>query len=254
MHAFRHTYSTLLNEHGTDVKVQQELLRHADIRTTMNIYTRAVPERLRKANSKLVWLLLQQTQRPSGSERVRCGGSVWESNLRFADSLRTYKVALGTVRKDLASSGTLIAVFSPPRFLIPLFSSAAPSRRLYYSRHVKHPAPLACICSLWCECPRDGVVPAEPSHQPRGSAATLSTNAGTCASRSCQVRHEFLPVARSCSESSTAIWAFLCRTDSGRANQCFSRLVLFVSCNPTRALQAEVHHTEARIEPKRGYG
>ena len=42
-HAFRHTYSTLLNEHGTDVKVQQELLRHADIRTTMNIYTRAVP-------------------------------------------------------------------------------------------------------------------------------------------------------------------------------------------------------------------
>jgi len=57
-HAFRHTYSTLLNEHGTDVKVQQELLRHADVRTTMNVYTRAVPERLRKANSKLVRLLL----------------------------------------------------------------------------------------------------------------------------------------------------------------------------------------------------
>ncbi len=57
-HAFRHTYSTLLNEYGTDVKVQQELLRHADIRTTMNIYTRAVPARLREANSKIVRLLL----------------------------------------------------------------------------------------------------------------------------------------------------------------------------------------------------
>lgn len=57
-HAFRHTYSTLLNEHGTALKVQQELLRHADIRTTMNIYTRAAPERLRRANSKLVRLLL----------------------------------------------------------------------------------------------------------------------------------------------------------------------------------------------------
>ena len=57
-HTFRHTYSTLLNEYGADVKVQQELLRHADIRTTMNIYTRAVPERLRKANRKVVRLLL----------------------------------------------------------------------------------------------------------------------------------------------------------------------------------------------------
>jgi len=47
-----------LNEFGTDVKVQQELLRHADIRTTINIYTRAVPERLWEANSKVVRLLL----------------------------------------------------------------------------------------------------------------------------------------------------------------------------------------------------
>ena len=57
-HSFRHTYSTLLNEYCTDVKVQQELLRHADIRTTMNIYTTAVPERLRRANRKVVRLLL----------------------------------------------------------------------------------------------------------------------------------------------------------------------------------------------------
>src|SRR2546422_1447816 len=38
-HTFRHTYSTLLRAFGVDVKVQQELLRHADIRTTMNLYT-----------------------------------------------------------------------------------------------------------------------------------------------------------------------------------------------------------------------
>jgi len=57
-HAFRHGYSTLLNELGTDAKVQQALLRHADIRTTMNVYTRAVPGRLRRANSRLVSVLL----------------------------------------------------------------------------------------------------------------------------------------------------------------------------------------------------
>jgi site-specific recombinase XerD len=43
---------------GVDLKVQQELLRHADIRTTMNIYTHAVPAALREANSKVVRLVL----------------------------------------------------------------------------------------------------------------------------------------------------------------------------------------------------
>ncbi len=57
-HTFRHTYSTLLRAIGTDVKVQQELLRHADIQTTMNIYTQAVPDAKRDANSKVVQMVL----------------------------------------------------------------------------------------------------------------------------------------------------------------------------------------------------
>ncbi|HEV2222219.1 MAG TPA: tyrosine-type recombinase/integrase [Candidatus Acidoferrales bacterium] len=57
-HTFRHSYSTLLRGLGVDVKVQQELLRHADIRTTMNIYTQAVPDALRDANSKVVEMVL----------------------------------------------------------------------------------------------------------------------------------------------------------------------------------------------------
>ena len=43
---------------GCDLKVQQELLRHADVRTTMNMYTPAVPNALREANSKVVRLVL----------------------------------------------------------------------------------------------------------------------------------------------------------------------------------------------------
>jgi integrase len=57
-HTFRHSYSTLLRSLEVDVKVQQELLRHADIRTTMNIYTQAVPDALRDANSKVVEMVL----------------------------------------------------------------------------------------------------------------------------------------------------------------------------------------------------
>jgi integrase len=53
-HTFRHSYSTLLRHLKVDVKVQQELLRHADIRTTLNLYTQGVSDDLREANSKVV--------------------------------------------------------------------------------------------------------------------------------------------------------------------------------------------------------
>jgi integrase len=59
-HTFRHTYSSLLHAYGTDMKVQQELLRHSDIRTTMNIYTHTVAPALREANSKVVRMILPE--------------------------------------------------------------------------------------------------------------------------------------------------------------------------------------------------
>lgn len=58
-HSFRHTYSTLLRHLKVDVKVQQSLLRHTDIRTTMNGYTLAVPEDMRRANSNVVQMVLK---------------------------------------------------------------------------------------------------------------------------------------------------------------------------------------------------
>ena len=42
------------------MKVQQELLRHSDIRTTMNIYTHTVSSALREANSKVVRMILPE--------------------------------------------------------------------------------------------------------------------------------------------------------------------------------------------------
>ena len=57
-HTFRHTYASLLADLGTKPAVQKELLRHADIRTTMNIYTHAVPSSMREAASKAVKALL----------------------------------------------------------------------------------------------------------------------------------------------------------------------------------------------------
>src|SRR5207247_9779834 len=57
-HTFRHSYSTLLRSMGADIKVQQELLRHSTVQSTMNVYTQAVSEQKRIANSAVVNLLL----------------------------------------------------------------------------------------------------------------------------------------------------------------------------------------------------
>jgi len=56
-HAFRHLHSALPYTLGVDLKVQQES-PHADIRTTMNIDTQAVPIALREADGKAVGLVL----------------------------------------------------------------------------------------------------------------------------------------------------------------------------------------------------
>ena len=57
-HTFRHTYSSMLHDFGTAPVVQKELLRHADIRTTLNIYTHGVSAKKRKASSKVAKALL----------------------------------------------------------------------------------------------------------------------------------------------------------------------------------------------------
>ena len=57
-HTFRHTYSCMLRQRGVDVKVQEELLRHADISTTLNVYTQAVSEQKRSAHSSVVRIVL----------------------------------------------------------------------------------------------------------------------------------------------------------------------------------------------------
>jgi len=56
-HTFRHSYRSWLDETGAPMKVQQELMRHASIQTTMNVYGRAMTETKRRANSQVVGLV-----------------------------------------------------------------------------------------------------------------------------------------------------------------------------------------------------
>ncbi len=58
-HTFRHTHRSWLDAVGTPVGVQQRLMRHTDIRTTMNVYGTAATADMRQAHAKVVRLALR---------------------------------------------------------------------------------------------------------------------------------------------------------------------------------------------------
>jgi len=59
-HTFRRTFSTLLKANGEDIKTVQELLRHANSRITLDIYTQAVTPAKRAAQTKVVQMIMRK--------------------------------------------------------------------------------------------------------------------------------------------------------------------------------------------------
>jgi integrase len=57
-HTFRHTYRSWLDAVGTPIAVQQKMMRHADVRTTLNIYGDVVTDEMEQAHRKVVGLAL----------------------------------------------------------------------------------------------------------------------------------------------------------------------------------------------------
>jgi len=75
-HTFRHTFSSILKANGEDVKVVQELLRHATSRMTLDTYTQALSPDKRAAQRKVVGMIRPKptctvdVPRVSGETRV----------------------------------------------------------------------------------------------------------------------------------------------------------------------------------------
>src|SRR5450756_911698 len=59
-HTFRHSFSTMLMANGENVKVVQELMRHANCRCTLEIYSQARLQAKRDAQHRVVEMLIPQ--------------------------------------------------------------------------------------------------------------------------------------------------------------------------------------------------
>ena len=66
-HSFRHTYRSLIEEIGAPVGVQQKLMRHAQVSTTMNTYGNVQMHSKRVANTKVVQMVLPQNEKLSAA-------------------------------------------------------------------------------------------------------------------------------------------------------------------------------------------
>ncbi len=73
-HSLRHLHATLLSEAGEPLKVAQAQLGHADLQTTLGVYTHVLPESQRRAVERIESLVFPNfPQFDAGSARYQRG-------------------------------------------------------------------------------------------------------------------------------------------------------------------------------------
>jgi len=70
-HTLRHTCRSWMDSVGTPIAVRQKLMRHTDIRTTMNVYGDIVDDRMKEAHSKVAALIFTSTAPEQGTAAQR---------------------------------------------------------------------------------------------------------------------------------------------------------------------------------------
>jgi integrase len=109
-HAFRHTYRSWLDAVGTTIAVQQKMMKHTDIRTTMNIYGDVVTDEMTTAGNKVARLCISVKRSAS---RAQLGVSHWGQAIeRMAPQVglepTTLRLTAGCSAIELLRSGSTL--------------------------------------------------------------------------------------------------------------------------------------------------
>ena len=75
-HTFRHSLATMMKANGEDVKTVQELLRHANSRITLDIYTQAMTPAKGQAQGKVLQMILPDSKQTVQRENTEKGTGV----------------------------------------------------------------------------------------------------------------------------------------------------------------------------------
>ena len=90
-HSFRHSLATNLRAAGVDLKTAQELLRHANSRITLDVYTRAISATKREANNRVMEMVLEAGREGAFSTLAStlegCEGGATKKVLRTSSTL-----------------------------------------------------------------------------------------------------------------------------------------------------------------------
>jgi site-specific recombinase XerD len=71
-HTFRHTFSTMLIANGENVKVVQELMRHANSRCTLEVYSQARIMAKRQAQQRVMRMIFPEEDLDIPDPVIRC--------------------------------------------------------------------------------------------------------------------------------------------------------------------------------------